>query len=429
MQRLLLAPIATLAVALALSASATAQAPDEPDGLPSASSARRAWRLSDVLREAMRSSPGVRAAELRRMVAESHVQHAAMPVVRNPIVGVRALFGVPDDAAATYSLFVGVPFDLSSRQALRSAEVDLLVDEADGEVELERAEARARGLVAAARVAAGQDALSIAEARLSLAVQLRETMQQRIDAGAATALDLALVEQEEASAAASVAARRRELTAARDTLRAVLDLDPSAPVELVDFPAPASPSGLTLAGAVEQARARRREPHVLRLSARRLRVAEDRLFAESISPLVLSAEYEVQTNSQRLSSAGVGASMELPLFWTAQGDRAVTRAEAESADTRSEMTERVAMREAAAAWRALEAALAELSVVEQSAIPSSERALTLSEELLQSGAAEVFRILLARRLLFDQRERRVELALTAWIARAELERAVGSIER
>jgi outer membrane protein, heavy metal efflux system len=374
-------------------------------------------------------SPAVRAAETRIAVAESHAEYAAMPTPRNPIVGVRALFGYPDDAAATYAFFVGIPFDLTSRRSLRSTEADLLVDEAEGQLDLERMEARARAMAAAARVAAGQDSVRIAEARFVLARGLLEATRRRMEAGAATVLDLALVEQEAATASANMAARQRELEAARDALRAVLDLSPTDSVVVASMPPATIPRGLTLERAVARAKDQRREPHVWRLWARRLRVSEDRLYAESIAPPIFSAEYEVQTNSQRLASFGVGVTTELPLFWTAQGDRAVARSEAISADVSSELALRAASREAAAAWRLLKTTLNELRGVEEEAIPTGERALALTEQLLEAGAAEVFRVLLARNALFELRARQVDLWLTAWLARAELERAIGGYIR
>jgi outer membrane protein TolC len=387
-----------------------------------------AWTLSRVVSRAMASSPRVRAADARVRVAEAHVEHAAMPMLRNPILGVRALFGVPDDAAATYGVFLGVPIELTPRQSLRSAEADLLIDEAEAALELERNEVRAQALAAGARLAAAQEALSIAEGRATLADQLVEAMRQQLASGATTALDLSLAEQEAGLAHAAVATRRRELEAARDGLRAVLDLDPTEAVVMGELPRIGMPRGLSLADAVRLATERRREPRIQRLSARRLRIAEHRLFAESVSPLIASFEYEMQSNLQRNQSIGVGASMELPIFWTAQGDRAVVRSEAESADVQSELLARIAGREAAAAWRVLDTSLAELRVIEEQALPATERAQTMTEQLLEAGAAELFRVLLARRASFELRERRVDILLTAWLARAELERAVAPPE-
>lgn len=348
-----------------------------------------------------------------------------MPRIRNPILSLRALVGVPDDAAATYAVTLGFPFDLTGRRSLRSSEADILAEEAEAQIELERIEARARATTATARVYAGQELVQIAESRVRLAVSLREATQARVDAGAATALDAMLAAQELGRAGAMLEASRRELEAARDALREVLDLGPLAPVRVEALGLPQMPPGLSLARAVEIAADQRREPRLLRLAARRLEVTEDRLFAESVSPLTISAEYEVQTNSQRLSSFGVGASMELPLAWTAQGDRAVARSSAVASAGRAELVQRSAARDAATAWRALTGTLAELRTLEQEALPATERALEATEELLARGAVDSFRLLLARRELFELRARRAELVLAAWVAHAELERAVG----
>lgn len=129
--------VVTLAAALAAPLASAAAQDEGREDVPEPPAAR-AWSMESAMDRAASTAPSVRAAAARLAIAESHREHAAMPVLRNPIVGVRALFGVPDDAAATYSFFLGIPFDLSSRQAHRTEETDILLDEADGQLELER---------------------------------------------------------------------------------------------------------------------------------------------------------------------------------------------------------------------------------------------------------------------------------------------------
>lgn len=385
--------------------------------------------LAEVVQRAERESPEVKAAAAFRTAAEANHAFARMPPIRNPILGLRAMVGVPDDPAATYSVYVGLPFDLTARRRLRTKEADLRIQEADEALAMAQNRSRALAMSAAVRVSAGEDALENAEARLVIAERLLASVRERLASQAVTLLDVALAEEELAVARTNALAQRRELELARDDLRAALDLGPLDTVSVEKLTPPDAPNELSIREAVALASERRRDMRVLYAAARRLEVTEKRLRAESIAPFVIAGEYERQGNTDPRASWGANFTTELPFFWRNQGERAVARAESQVFSQLGLLAERAVAREAAAAYRSLTQHLTELETLESSALPATAKALELTEQLLQAGAAELYRVLLARRAVFELRQRRISLLRDAWLARVSLDWAIGGSGR
>ncbi len=396
---------------------------------PSPLAAQAPWSLEAVLRHAEQASPEVRAAEAALDTARAHERYAAVPVVGNPILGVRAMVGVPDDAAAIYAAYLGIPFDVSRRAGLRSEEADLRITEAEARLDIARNEARAEARTRYTDLALAGQELLLAERRAALAAALREATEERRALGAATALDGALAAQEAAVAEANRIAALRALEEAREALRTVLGLGPEEGLEVGALGLPPDAAELDASAAITAAVTARRESVAARLATDRLEVSEDRLWAEAVSPLVLSAEYELQGNTQRNQTFGIGASMALPLFWMNDGERAVALGEAGEFRLGAELEETRIAREASAAVARLELALTELEALDDEALPAAALSVSLAEELLASGAIDVFRLLTVRREHHELESRRVALLRDAWRARTELDRALGGAER
>ncbi|GAB4202593.1 MAG: hypothetical protein OHK0013_15990 [Sandaracinaceae bacterium] len=391
----------------------------------SRASAQTRWTLERVVARAVERSPDVQRAQAQLGVADAHHVFGEQPWIGNPIVALRGMIGVPDDRAATYGVFVGLPFDPSGRQGLRAREADLLVETGEAALAAARNTVRAQACEAFVDVVTADALLELRGGRVRLAEELLQRTQGLIDAGAATAVDLALVEAELGEArAASYDATRASLDA-RARLRMLLDLDATEPVEIAPLGVPEAPEG-DLTRWRADALATRAEPRAYATARRRLQITEDRLFAESIDPLVVALEWESQSNTQTAHTLGVSLSATLPLLRTFQGERAVTRGEREAAAVDEALAGRGVEREVVRAAQRLETTLAELQALEELAIPAVERAREGMLTLLQSGAADVFRVLGTQRQLFELRERRLAAFREAWAARVELDRAIGA---
>jgi outer membrane protein TolC len=385
---------------------------------------RSRWTLQSAFARARSASPRVRVARARIDAAQAHRAYESVPVVGNPFVSLRALFGIPDQSAATYGVVIGLPFDLSGRQGAWSAEVDQVIAEAEEAADAAVNETNAEVASAYIELAMLREALSVALDRLRIAEDLHRSVRASADVHEATALDMSLAASELGIARSEVAERRLALLAAEAAFRAALDLDPHVNPEVEPLSGPDPPDGMSLSDAIALASERRAEPRAHQAAARRYRLSEDRLFAESVDLLLVGLEWESQGNQRTAHSFGVSAGTSLPFVRTAQGDRAVARGLSMLELELGRLVERNVEREAAAAWHAFQASIERLHVIE-SAQEASERALVMSEELLMSGAADLFRVLAIRRDAFALRARRIEARRDAWNARIALERAIG----
>jgi len=394
-------------------------------GVLGGSKSQAQWTLEQVVGRAIERAPEVQRARAQRAIAEAHHVHGEQPWLGNPIVGVRAMIGVPDEQAATYAAFVGLPFDISGRQGIRSREADALVETSDAVLAAAENDARTAAREAFVDVATADALRAVREGRVQLAEQLLQRTRSLMAVNAATDVDLALVEAELGEARAAAFDAERIARDARALLRGMLDLDAAEPVAVVALDMPNAPGG-----DIEQWRLRaletRAEPRAFAALQRRLRITEDRLFAENIDPIVLGLEWEVQGNTQRAQTMGFSLSTTLPLLRTGQGDRAVTSSEREAATLDERLAARGIEREVVQAAQRMETSLSELSTLEQLAIPAVERARDGTLTMLGSGAIDLFRVLSTQRQLFELRERRLVVFREAWRARVALDRAIGA---
>jgi outer membrane protein TolC len=395
-----------------------------PWASPGAARAQARWTLEAVVDRAVERSPEVQRAQAQVGVAEAHRVFGEQPWLGNPIVAVRTMLGVPDDRAATYGVYVGLPFDLSGRQGLRSQEADVLVESGEATLEAARNAARAEAREAFVEVVSADALVELRGGRVRLAEELLGRTRGLVDAGAATSVDLALVEAELGEARAASLDALRTSRDARARLRVLLDLDAADPVEVAALGVPSAPAG-DLARWRADALETRAEPRAYAAVQRRLRIAEDRLFAESVDPLVLALEWESQGNTQTAHTLGASLGTTLPLLRTFQGERAVARSERDAAAVEEGLAARGVEREVVQAAQRLETTLAELDALERLAIPAVERAREGILTLLESGASDVFRVLGTQRQLFELRERRLAVFREAWAARVALDRAIG----
>lgn len=409
--------VAAVVVALSILPSISAAQPRARSDAP------RVWDDASVVARASRYSPELSRARTALYEAHALEMFSRLPRVGNPTLGVRAMVGLPDPAAATYALLVGMPIDLSGARVHYGTEARWAVREAEARVDVALDEVSASAREAWADTAAADAALTVASARKQTAEALLVATRARLDAQAATALDVALAERETAAAESAVVAARREREEASARLREHLGLDPSADVRVVSLLAPSMPVGLSRERAAELAMTRRRELVVHAASAQRARASATRLHHEATAPLFVAAEVEWQGYSQ--ASVGVSAQWALPVAHTNQGERASADARARSEDEQRSITERVVAQRAAAAWTELELRLSELAVIDQRTIPAAERVLALTETLYRSGTVDVYRLLRARDDLFAEQSRRVDLLRAAWRARIALDRAIG----
>jgi outer membrane protein TolC len=385
---------------------------------------RAPWTERAVVSRAIEHSPEVSRARTALYEASALRAFSTLPRVGNPTVNVRAMFGYPDAQAATYSVLVGVPVDVSGARGRWGDEARWAVREAEARVDVARNEASAQAREAWVDAAVAAEAIAIAEQRSQTARALQSATQTRLNAQSATALDLALAERESSDAELSLVAARRERESALARLREALALAPAELVDTAPIDAPSMPVGLSRERAAALAIAQRQELAALQFSSQRARSAQSRLHHEATAPVLFAGEFEWQSYAQ--SSFGVSAQWALPIALTNQGERGVAEAQARAADEQRTIQENVAANEAAAAWAALELRLSELAVLDRQAIPAAERVLSLTEALFRASTVDLYRLLRARDELYALRSRRLEALSAAHKARIQLDRTIAT---
>ena len=377
---------------------------------------------------ALETSPRIRSAVAALEAAKSYRAFSKIPVVGNPILNLRAMIGKPDAPAATYSALLGLPFDVSGKRRAWSSEAASIIAEAEANLAVARNEVRATAREAYVQVATGEAAQRVADESAENALDVLKRIQARFDARAATLLDVALAEREYGEAKADTARARREVVEAYAGFRQVLDSAAHRLGRCRALPAPHVPDGLSVEEAISKALARRKEVVSLSNAIQRYQRSDTRLRKEAIAPVVIGLEAEAQGNQNTQSTVGAGMTLELPLIFKNQGERAVAKGQVGALTVEREITEHTIAREAALAFQRLEAALAELSALENQATSAADRALAMTNEMLEAGAVDYFYLLTARRSAYSLRARKVSSLREAWLSRIALERAIGGLE-
>ena len=383
------------------------------------------WSEDRVIARAAERAPDVQRAAASLRASQAIVAYSNVPIVGNPVIGVRTMFGVPDQSAATYSVLLGIPIDISGQRGYWRTEAGFAVQQAEASLQAAVNDARAAGRLALIDLASAEANVVIATEQVSTARELLERMTVRVQAQASTALDVALSERELGEAEADLAAARRDRELAAGRFRAALDLDPGEAVMVAALSQCSLPNGVGRDQVVARALARRREAVVFAASASRLRASTRRLRAGAISPLMFNGEFEAQGNSNTQWNFGTSFQWALPIMQLAQGERAVASGEAFAADTQRTTTERGIGREAAVAWNTLVQHIEEVTALSSRALPAAQRTLQLTDRLFESGSVDYFRVLQARRAFFSIRFRVLAAERDAWRARANLDRALG----
>lgn len=393
-------------------------------------SAQTLWTDALVARAAAARAPSVREARGALDVAAAGRVHGERPVIGNPTVGLLALPGFPDFGAWTTGVSVGLPIDVSGVRGQWSREAARGVRAAEARLGDETLRAVTEARAARVSLAVARAGVAVQRARLATADEALTRTRARLDARAATAVDLALAEQERAEAAADLARAERQASHALAAFRSALDL---AAVEPVAVDAPGRPEGVSpeaMAVAVRRAPRARGDAASLDEQAARLDASASRVTRAAVAPLVVGFEAQQVAVGPQDLDASIGASLrwELPLVQRAQGDRAVAEAEARVARTGAALLRRQIERDVVRAAEALSRSLAELDAIERDAIPAAERLVAASEAAFGAGALDYFRVLAARRAVLALRARSLDVLESAWAARLAFERARGDID-
>jgi outer membrane protein TolC len=408
---------ATPATGAATSTSSEAKAP---------ASNRLALSLSDAVARAMAQSPEVVNAQNFIRQAEARRVGAGVVLPTNPRLSADVRPSLYNGTTAFrdtgYGATIDFLFDVGGAPSARITEADREAVVARADFVFDRAEARLRAFAAYVQTQIAE--LRIAEARSAMEISRRvlSAAERRVATGAASDLEAASAELDLALLQAQEASFIRMRDAHLMNLRDVLDLGATIAVDLtspVDEPPPLAEARVYVDRALQH------HPALAALQARvqLLDATEVRLEREVFPKVGVYAGIDASPISPAFGI--LGASIELPFAQRNAGPRAVTERAREGVRTRIELEERRLSRDVVAAWNAYEARRQELQSLTQRAMPAAARTLSFAEAGWQAGRFDLFRLLTAARDALRLRASRIDVLEAAWIARIELERAVG----
>lgn len=379
--------------------------------------------LPQALARAKTSAPEVLRARFAEREADARRVGAGLIVPQNPRLQLDARPLVSGGSGRMgYGASLDVPFDFGGAPRARVREAERYSALARAESQNFRAGARLRALhsYVAAQIAALRT--SEADAALIVARRVLDATERRVNAGAGSELDASAARLQVAELEAARMAFERERATSLMDLRDALDLQADQPLELTSSVLELPDVG-ALAGLLQQALSAHPELKTIQARVALWRATEERLNAELFPRVGFYAGVDAAPLSPTYALFGV--SLELPVAQRNQGLRAQAERARESAELDLRLESRLLVRDVVAALSSYDSSRRELERLDSRALPAAERSLSFAEAGFEAGRFDVFRLLAAARDSLRVRASRIDTIEAAWIARIELERALG----
>jgi len=379
--------------------------------------------LDDALARAKTASPEVTRARFALREADAQRVGAGLVMPVNPRLAVDARPLVSGGSGRMgYGASVEFLFDVGGAPRARVREAERVSAVAQADLLSSRGSARVRALRSYVLAQVAELRITEASAALVVARRVLEATERRVNAGAGSELDAASAQLEVAELEAARMAFERDRAANQMELRDALDLPAEVALVLTSAVAEPPPVAQVL-GLVERALTSHPELKALRARVALWSATEERLRAEVFPRLGFYAGLDAAPLSPTYGVLGL--SVELPVAQRNQTQRAVSARARESAEADLALESRLLARAVSAALSSYESSRRELERLSTQAIPAAERTLSYAEAGFQAGRFDVFRWLSAARDSLRVRASRIDAIEAAWVARIELERAVG----
>lgn len=384
--------------------------------------------IESAVRFALQNSYAVERAAGRLRERGGELTHAQRLFPSNPQLSVTA--GSEEEKATGEDADVlGVRISqelwIAGQGGLRERAASERRDAARSELAFLRASLSARVRAAWLRVLAAREERQTAGRLLSLARENLAITEQRLEAGAAQAMDRNAAAVAVARARAARARARSRFRSARLELGRRLSVQPGTlpgiegelePIEL-DLPAD---------GVLARRAAQRRAD--LKAASKRVEAARAdlRLSRREVIPNLKVFAFNEETDG-REEETGIGVGLELPLFNRRSGENEAARARIDQAQTERDallLAVRAAVREGLANYRGARERVAALS---GQGLSSAQRNVTLVREAYSAGKVGSGALVTAQRQLFDVREDYLDALRDLVTAATDIERATGGL--
>ena len=413
--------ICLLALAAARSSAAAPPVPETPPKV----GAGEALTLSEALARAEAASPLLRRARAERLAVAARETGAALLFPSNPVVsGAAGPRRDPSGNGLEYLLHAEQTIEIGGQRSARRAVVSRALRTAELREQVARAEtiARVRAAYVGAQLARAR--VETEGAREALVAKLLDAVQNRVQGGASSDVDLELARLERGIARRARADAALAATEALARLRLLIGLPPARPLTLdAAVVAPASRAA-DLQTLIARAESHRAELAVIGSSQEEIDADIVRLRREAIPSPTLFVDLERDLPGQVY--LGAGLAVPIPVWRRQQGELAVARAERSRLDEELALAGRDVSLEVERAFNAESAQRQMAELLDSEVLPSAERAVTLMTEGWRAGKFDLFRLLQTSRDASEARRLYLETLGLLWDATINLDRAVGA---
>ena len=390
---------------------------------PASAAAPLSLSLDEALARAKATGPEVTRARYAVREADAKRVGAGLVMPANPRLQVDARPLVSGGSGKMgYGATLDVLFDVGGAPRARVREAERYSALAQADLAMSRGSARVRALSSYIGAQIAELRIVEADAALVVARRVLDATERRVNAGAGSELDAASAQLQVAELEAARMAFERDSATSQMDLRDALDLTSDTPLTLtspvVDLPPVGEVNALLQ-------RALTTHPELKAIQARVALwgATEERLRAEVFPRIGFYAGIDAAPLSPTYGVLGL--SVELPVAQRNQGLRAQSARARESAEADLTLEARLLSRAVVAALNSYDSSRRELDRLSSQAVPAAERTLSFAEAGFQAGRFDVFRLLAAARDSLRVRASRIDAIEAAWVARIELERAVG----
>ena len=379
--------------------------------------------LPEALDRAKAAGPEVTRARFAAREADARRVGAGIIMPVNPRLAVDARPLISGGSGKMgYGATLDFLFEVGGAPRARVREAARFSAVAQAELAMSRTSARVRALSSYVGAQIAELRIIEADAALVVARRVLDATERRVNAGAGSELDNASAQLQVAELEAARMAFERDRATSQMDLRDALDLQSDVPLTLtssvMDLPQVDDVNALLQRALTSHPELKAIQARVAMWSA-----TEERLRAEIFPKVGFYAGVDAAPLSPTYGVLGL--SVELPVAQRNQGLRAQSARARESAEADLDLEARLLQRAVMAALGSYESSRRELDRLSSQAVPAAERTLSFAEAGFQAGRFDVFRLLAAARDSLRVRASRIDAIEAAWVARIELERAVG----
>lgn len=403
-------------------ARAAAAAPAVPEAPPRAG---EALTLAEALVRAEAASPLLRRARAERQAVAAREIGASLLLPSNPVVsGAAGPRRDPSGNGLEYLLHAEQTIEIGGQRSARRAMVSRALRTAELREQVARAEtvARVRAAYVGAQLARAR--VETEGAREALVAQLLDAVQNRVQSGASSDVDLELARLERGIARRARADAALAATEALARLRLLIGVPAAWPLTLETAVIAPISRATDLQALIGRAASHRAELAVIGASQEEIDADIARLRREAIPSPTLFVDLERDLPGQLY--LGAGLAVPIPVWRHQQGELAVARAERSRLDEERALAGRDVALEVERAFNAESAQRQMAELLDREVLPSAERAVTLMTEGWRAGKFDLFRLLQTSREASEARRLYLETLGHLWDASINLDRAVGA---